>query len=150
MAAFAEAFDALEKAKQILQAHPTRGAPLNMLSNSQAEVCVRAVEAADPQARPARWAKTTLACREALRLGKNMRVFLPEALRWQGTCEFLKGRRKAALGWWLRSLELAQKAGQAYDLAMTHREWGRRTGEQGHLLQADQLFKELNVDQNRL
>jgi hypothetical protein len=111
---------------------------------------VRFVEAGSAPEKKTRLRQAGQACREAVRHGRKLRVFLPEALRWQGVCLFLKGNRSAARRAWQRSLDIADAAGQRYDLAMTHLEMGRRLGEPEHLSQAGELFSEMDIDPRNL
>jgi DNA-binding SARP family transcriptional activator len=145
-ARFDAAFEALESGRKLLAAHRTRGIPRVMLHISQAEVWVRAAEHVSLAERSARLREAGQVCREAVRRAQKMRVYLPEALRWLGTCRALSGNPASARRAWQRSLRAAAASGQQYDLALTHWEWGRRLGDPAHLAQAESLFVKLGVE----
>jgi hypothetical protein len=73
---------------------------------------------------------------------------LPEAMRLQGTCEWLRGRRGAAQRWWRRGLSFAQQNGIGYEVGMIHLEMGCRLGEREHLEKAAALFEEMGSECN--
>ena len=73
---------------------------------------------------------------------------LPEAMRLQGTCEWLRGRHQAAERWWWQGLSFAERNGSGYDEAMIHLEMGRRLSEREHLKRAEALFVEMGSERN--
>jgi hypothetical protein len=73
---------------------------------------------------------------------------LPEAMRLQGTCEWLRGRRRTAERWWRQGLSFAVRNGIHYDEAMIHLEMGCRLGEREHLEKAAALFEEMGSERN--
>jgi hypothetical protein len=67
-------------------------------------------------------------------------------MRSQGTYEWLRGKPSAARKWWQRSLALAEKMGQRYDLGLTYLEMGRRLDMGIHVEQAKEILSEIGVD----
>ena len=88
------------------------------------------------------------ACRDAMKVARGCRMGLPEAMRLQGTCEWLRGRRRAAERWWRQGLSFAVRNGIGYDEAMIHLEMGCRLGERKHLETAATLFEEMGSEGN--
>ena len=76
--------------------------------------------------------KAKSSCRAALKQGKAFRPGMPEAMRLQGTYEWLRGRSAAALKWWQRSLALADEMGHGYDVGVTNLEMGQRLHRRAH------------------
>ena len=89
--------------------------------------------------------KGRLACREALQQCKRARIGLPDALRLRGTYEWLRNKPTAAQHWWQRSLVLAKKMGQRYDLGRAHLEIGQRLQDMEHLQKAESIFVEVGA-----
>ena len=73
---------------------------------------------------------------------------LPEAMRLQGTCQWLRSRYRAAERWWRQGLSFAVRNGIGYDEAMIHLEMGCRLGEREHLERAAALFEEMGSERN--
>jgi class 3 adenylate cyclase/tetratricopeptide (TPR) repeat protein len=86
------------------------------------------------------------ACTEALKQGKAYLPGIPEAMMLRGRYEWLRGRPAAAEKWWRQSLELAERTGVRYDLARTHLEIGRRTGEPRQTERAEILLAEMGAE----
>ena len=116
------------------------------LRNGLAEAYLLAAEQRDRTERVGWLKEAQRACRDALKQGKAFRPGLPEAMRLQGTYEWLRGRPAAAQKWWQRSLALAEEMGQRYDLGMTHLEIGQRLGERAHLGHAEAIFAEIGAE----
>jgi tetratricopeptide (TPR) repeat protein len=119
--------------------------------NSLAETYLFAAE--NPEIAPERdrseWLKLARdACRDAMKVGRGCRMGLPEAMRLQGTCEWLRGHRRVAKRWWRQGLSFAVQNGIGYDEAMIHLEIGRRLGERAHLEWAEALFAEMGSEWN--
>jgi hypothetical protein len=119
--------------------------------NSLAETYLYAVE--NPEIAPeygrSEWLKLAReACRDAMKVARGCRMGLPEAMRLQGTCEWLRGRRGAAERWWRRGLSFAVQNDIGYDEAMLHLEMGCRLGEREHLEKAAALFEEMGSEDN--
>ena len=122
---------------------PITSAPLR---NGLAQAHLVAAERGDGKERDNWLRKAKGACRAALKNGKAFRGALPEAMRLQGTYEWLRGKRAAARKWWQRSINLAEELGQPYDLGMAHLEMGRRLGDTSHLALAEALFAEIGAE----
>jgi tetratricopeptide (TPR) repeat protein len=119
--------------------------------NSLAEMYLFAAE--NPEIAPehvrSEWlAMARDACRDAMKVARACRMGLPEAMRLQGTYEWLRGRRRAAERWWRRGLSFAVQNGICYDEAMIRLEMGCRQGEREHLEKAAALFEEMGSEYN--
>ena len=68
-----------------------------------------------------------------MKVGRECWMGLPESMRMQGTCEWLRGWRRAAERCWRQGLSFAVRNGNGYDEAMIHLEMGRHLGEREHL-----------------
>ena len=123
--------------------HAIFAAPLR---NGLAEAHVLAAEYSKGTERAGWLRKAGPACRDALKHGKAFRGGLPEAMRLQGTCEWLRGKPAAAQKWWERSLSVAQEMGQPYDLGRTHLEMGQRLADQAHLERAEAIFADIGAE----
>ena len=116
------------------------------LRNGLADAYLSAAEQCR-QAEKADWLKKARrACKDARKQGKAFRPGLPEAMRLQGTYEFLRGKPSAAQKRWQRSLSLAEEMEQRYDVGMTHLEMGRRLGERTHLECAATILAEIGAE----
>jgi hypothetical protein len=71
---------------------------------------------------------------------------MPEALRLQGTCEWLKGKSGPAQKGWDQSLKMAQAQGQRYDEGLTLLEMGRRLGNRSVLEKAVTILSETGAE----
>ncbi|MGE5139006.1 MAG: hypothetical protein ACM3JD_06085, partial [Rudaea sp.] len=111
-----------------------------------AEARLLLCEAGEPPERDARLRDAKNACVEALRYSNVSRPGMPEAMRLQGTYEWLRGGHQAACKWWRRSLALAEKQGQRYDEGMTHLEIGKRRNDCEHLERAIGIFSEIGAE----
>jgi tetratricopeptide (TPR) repeat protein len=115
------------------------------LRNGLAEAYLFAAEQRG-QTEEADWLKKAKhACKDARKQGKAFRPGLPEAMRLQGTYEWLRGKPSAAQRWWQRSLALAEEMGQRYDKGMTYLEVGRRLGERAHLERAKAILADIGA-----
>jgi tetratricopeptide (TPR) repeat protein len=90
--------------------------------------------------------KARRACKEILRSAKVHRYCLPEAMRLQGTCEWINGKPVSARERWEQSIETAAEMGERYDLGMTHLEMGRRLKDPEHLRQAEAIFTDIGAE----
>jgi hypothetical protein len=119
--------------------------------NSLAETYLFAAENPEsaPQHDRSEWlALSRGACRDAMKVARGCRMGLPEAMRLQGTCEWLCGRKREAGRWWRRGLSFAVQNKIGYDEAMIHLEMGCRLGEREHLEKAAALFDEMGSERN--
>jgi hypothetical protein len=71
---------------------------------------------------------------------------MPEALRLQGTCEWLRGKKGTAQKWWEQSLTMAQEQGQRYDEGVTLLEMGSRLEDRGDLERAVAILSEIGAE----
>ena len=111
-----------------------------------AEVALAAAESSGrDEGAPTAYRKARAMCRAALRQATISRTGAPIAYRSQGTYHWLRGRPKRAFRWWQRSVAVAEALGARYDLARTHLEIGRRTGDRAHLEQAEALCAEIGA-----
>jgi tetratricopeptide (TPR) repeat protein len=119
--------------------------------NSLAEMYLFAAENPEsaPQHDRLEWlALARDACRDAMKVARACRMGLPEAMRLQGSYEWLRGHRRAAERWWRRGLSFAVQNGIRYDEAMIRLEMGCRQGEREHLKKAAALFEEMGSEYN--
>jgi tetratricopeptide (TPR) repeat protein len=119
--------------------------------NSLAETYLFAAE--NPETAPEHgrsgWlALARVACRDAMKVARACRMGLPEAMRLQGTFEWLSGRRRAAEHWWRRGLSFAMQNDIRYDEAMICLEMGCRLNERAYLEKAAALFEEMGSERN--
>jgi tetratricopeptide (TPR) repeat protein len=82
------------------------------------------------------------ACRNALRSARQMPGWLPEALRLQGTSDWLFGNQAAAHKRWRESLTVAEKFAFPVERARTLLEIGYRTGDIDLIQQAAEVFRQ--------
>jgi class 3 adenylate cyclase/tetratricopeptide (TPR) repeat protein len=115
------------------------------LRNGFAEIYLHAAEHSRPGEQATWLKKAKSACQEALKLGKEFPPGQPEALRLQGTYEWLRGHAAAAQQRWQSSLALAQQMGQRYDEGKAHYEIGLRLGKLDHLHSAELIFSEIGA-----
>jgi hypothetical protein len=144
-----EALSTLEASQQVYAESGVGWGESSALFNGLAEAYLLATEQSGtlPQSEKAGWLKKARhACQDALKLGKTYHPKLPEAMRLQGTYEWLRSKPKAAQKWWQRSLVLAEKQGQSYDLGMTHLEMGQRLGDRTHLERAEAILAEIGAE----
>lgn len=116
------------------------------LRNGRPEAFLLAAERSVGFDRAAWLKKAVRACREALKQEKEFRPGLPEAMRLQGTCEWLKGNRASADKWWQRSLAEAERMKLRYDIGMTLAEMGKRLGDRANLDRAEAIFSEIGAE----
>lgn len=81
------------------------------------------------------------ACRKAVTTARRMPAWLPEALRLQGTSDWLRGDATAAQAHWRESLAVAKQSSFPIEHARTLAEMGRRTGDLDALGQAIAVFR---------
>jgi class 3 adenylate cyclase/tetratricopeptide (TPR) repeat protein len=139
-----EALAALEASEEIFEDHlgPDSYASLR---NGLAEAHLIAAET-DFQGEGARRLKeASRSCGAALKLGKQFRPALPEAMRMRGTYEWLRGKPAAAHKWWEESLALAKELGQPYDNARTLLEMGTRNQNVEQLERAAEIFADIGA-----
>lgn len=115
------------------------------LRNGSSEAYLLAAERSVALERSNWLKKADRACRQALKQDKEFRPAFPEALRLQGTYEWLRGNPKAGPHWWESSLAEAQTMGMRYDAGMTHLEIGSRLGDRTQLEKAETIFADIGA-----
>jgi class 3 adenylate cyclase/tetratricopeptide (TPR) repeat protein len=141
-----QALTTLEESRQYYIEHRKIAALWFPYFSGLAEVYLLAAERG-AQSERANWLKKAgHACQDALKHGKAYRGVMPEAMRLQGTYEWLRGKPASAQRWWQRSLVLAEELGQPYDVGMTRLEMGRRRGERAHLERAEVILAEIGAE----
>lgn len=120
--------------------------PITRLLNARALASVLDAEQQGPSGIRGGLLKRAMdACQDALKHSKIDRTAGPEAIRLQGTLEWLRGRPDAARKWWERSVVLAEAMGTRYDLGVVYLEMGRRLGKQQDLQKAEEIFAEVGA-----
>jgi class 3 adenylate cyclase/tetratricopeptide (TPR) repeat protein len=140
-----QALSTLEACQPVYAEHGARWGAENPFCNGLAEAYLSVVEQSGRTERAAGLKKARRACQDALRRGRMSRAGLPEAMRLRGTYAWLRGRRAIAQKWWQRSLSLAEKQGQRYDLGLAHLEMGQRLGERAHLERAEVILGDVGA-----
>jgi len=140
-----EALAALAMSEQVVIRQGLRSGPLAWVHICLAEAYLHAAEQSGAQERAAWLKKARQTCRAALKQVRAIRPLLPEALRLQGTYEWLSGRPAAANKWWQRSLAEAEAMGHRHDAGLAHLEMGRRLGGRTHLERAEAVFAEIGA-----
>lgn len=138
----------LETCRRVAQEHRVIEPHSRMnLLNTQAALSLYVFEHSNGSER-ADWShKARRACRAAVKTSSICRPKAAEAMRLQGTYEWLQGRPAAAQKWWQKALAEAGRMGLRYDLGMIHREMGVRLRERTHLEKAEALFAEIGNEQ---
>lgn len=90
--------------------------------------------------------KAGRSCREALGQGKKYRIGLAEAMRLQGTYEWLREKPTSAQKWWQRSLTVAEEIGMRHELGLTYLEMGMRLKKRAHLEKAEAIFAGIDAE----
>jgi tetratricopeptide (TPR) repeat protein len=135
-----QALEALHTGERIQAEHPTGWGVNVALYGGLAAAYVAAADLADQGTRAQWLERARRACRDALRVGSHNHQALPEAMRFRGTYEWLRGSRKSAQKWWQRSIGLATQLGIRYDLGMAHLEMGLRLHDRAHLEKAEAIL----------
>jgi class 3 adenylate cyclase/tetratricopeptide (TPR) repeat protein len=84
--------------------------------------------------------------RTALREVSRFPIKAPQAMRLQGTYEWLCGKPAAAQAWWQKSLMAAERLGMRFDQGLIHLEMGQRLGAPAHLEQAAAIFADIGAE----
>ena len=135
----------LDEAAQVVSERGLRGMAVVQAPLGLAEASLIAAERAEGADRVEALGKAKRACQRAVKQGKLMRSWLPSALRFQGTYEWLRGRPSAGKKSWHGSIAVAEELGARYELGMTWMEMGRRTGERAALERAEVIFIEIGA-----
>jgi class 3 adenylate cyclase/tetratricopeptide (TPR) repeat protein len=141
-----QALTCLEENRQFYVEHPSKAMVWLPFRAGLAEAYL-AVTEQDDRAKRANWLKKAgRACQDALKQGKAYRGVMPEAMRLQGTYEWLRGKPAPAQRWWQRSLVLAEELSQPYDVGTTYLEMGQRLSERTHLERAEAILAEIGAE----
>jgi class 3 adenylate cyclase/tetratricopeptide (TPR) repeat protein len=81
----------------------------------------------------------------ALTHGRQYRIGLSAAQRWEGTLEWIEGRPEHARLAWARSLETANRHEMRAELAATRLELGTRSGDETSVSQAHELMQSMGA-----
>jgi tetratricopeptide (TPR) repeat protein len=85
------------------------------------------------------------ASRDALQCARQMPLWLPQALRLQGTSEWIAGNLSAARKYWNESTQLAENYGFVIERARTWLEMGDRLGDVTLVQRASEVFLRLGA-----
>ena len=140
-----DALSMFEAAEPLRAQFQVRSAPVTPLRNGLAATLLLAADRAEGPERAERLKLARDACKAALRQGKAFRPGMPEAMRLQGTYQWLSNDRSGALKWWRGSVSLAERFQQPLDVARSSLEMGTRLDDAGLIDRAEAIFKELGV-----
>ena len=114
--------------------------------NNLAEACLYAATKCDGSQRTGWLNKARSTLRTALRESPKFPVKSSQALRLQGTYEWLCGKSAGAQNWWQKSLAEAERMGLRYDLGIGHLEMGQQLGAHQHLEKAAAIFADIGAE----
>jgi class 3 adenylate cyclase/tetratricopeptide (TPR) repeat protein len=136
-----EAQAALHKAQQVMQAERL-SKPFDQveLLTAVATCSLAVAERLQGAARSPALRDAQRACRKALRSARSQPAWLAQALRLQGTVDWLCGRPAPAQRHWRESLARAETSAFPIEHAQTLMEMGRRTGDLDAVAQASDVF----------
>jgi tetratricopeptide (TPR) repeat protein len=142
------ALEVLRSTEAWLQAHPfAEGAPTVSLRLAWSATYLSLAETTGGPERFAHLAEAGRHCRKILRIARRYyHGAFPDAMRYKGTYEWLKGRRSAARKWWIRGLKLADELGMPFNAASLHLEMGKRLNDHEHLKQAEAIFADIGAE----
>jgi class 3 adenylate cyclase/tetratricopeptide (TPR) repeat protein len=126
---------------QVIEPHSR----MTMLNNLAA-VYLHAFECSVASERAAWSNKAKRACQTAVKTSSVCKPKAPEAMRLQGTYEWLSGKPAAARKWWQRSLAEAERMGLRYEVGMIQIEMGMRLRERAQLVKAEEIFAEIGAE----
>lgn len=121
-----------------------------ILSNYLAMVYLYALEHAEISERESWRKKAKRACQLGVRISSVCKPRVPEALRLQGTYEWLIDKPTSAHRWWQKSLSEAEQMGLLYEVGVTHMEIGMRLHERAHLEKAETIFIEIGSEMDAI
>jgi tetratricopeptide (TPR) repeat protein len=113
---------------------------------NNAEVLLAEAEFASGAVRETRLSEASQLIKGILNRSRAVTAFKTNAFRLQGIYEWLNGNHVKARKCWRQSLKVAVELGATYDLARTHFEIGRRTGEFEHLKNAEAIFAAIGAN----
>ena len=144
----AAAMESLRQTEEYLTTHRmSRYFTSAFVRNAMAEAYLYAAEGNLGTERK-RWLRESKRrCKGALRASRRyFRPLLPDAMRLEGTYEWLKGKPLAAKGWWERSIAAAEKMGLPQYSGLARLEMGRRLGRADHLKDAVGIFARISAE----
>ena len=141
-----QALSALREGQRLRRKYRVRYVHATPVINGWAEAQLQAAERGDGAERRDWLKKGRQACQDSLKHCRIYRGGLPEAMRLQGTYEWLEGKSSAARKWWERSTDQAEELGQPYDLGRIHLELGCRLDDRTHLENAESIFAEIGAE----
>jgi class 3 adenylate cyclase/tetratricopeptide (TPR) repeat protein len=115
------------------------------LAGARAEVSIALYERSSGSDGSEWFKSATRASRTALAQGRSYKCTMPEALRFKGTLQYLKGKPASAAKWWDRSIGLADSLGQECDMGMTLLEKGRRLDDIDCLTRGKSLLERIRT-----
>lgn len=143
-----QALAVIEEKQELFSIHGTV-VDAAYLGNSTSDVYLESAEQTTGKVRQAWLKKAKRSCRDTIKVARNNRPTLPDALMLQGRCEWLRGKPAAAQKWWENALNEAQSIGDLYLKGVIHYEIGRRLDDQEHLLLAESLLEEIGAEFDR-
>jgi tetratricopeptide (TPR) repeat protein len=135
----------IDEANQIRRERNLRGIWVAYAITAAAEVSMAELDASHAGARALRQ-RAARACRDASRLGKTARHWLPATLRLQGNLKWRERRPAAAEKYWLRSAAVAEAVGTRYQLGLAFAEIGRCFERRHELERAVELLQEAGAE----
>jgi tetratricopeptide (TPR) repeat protein len=139
------ALEIFRENRRLMAKHRVRGPYATPSINGSAAAYLAAADHA-PEGQKRRLLRLAgRACRAALQHAKSVPDGAPAAYRLRGTHAWLASDSRAAVQWWTRSLEIAQRLGARYDLGLTYLEQGERLKDPASLKRAEALFGELDA-----
>ena len=118
----------------------------HQLGNGISEAYLEAAENSTGKARQEWLKKARRSCREMLKATTQNPPNKPDALLFQGRCEWLRGNPGAAVMWWEKAMDESRLLKDSYMEGMVHLEIGRRMGDREHLEQAESILGEIGAE----
>lgn len=116
------------------------------LSVNQAEAALWVAEHSDTGARPSLMDQARAACRAALKDSSKCKFKASEAMRLQGTYDWLRGKPDTASQWWRKATLEAQRIRLPFEEGMICLEMARRLGEAAQLERAEAIFSKIGAE----
>jgi tetratricopeptide (TPR) repeat protein len=116
------------------------------LGNSKSEIYLMAAESTNGEARQRWLKKAKRSCRDTVKVARNNRPTLPDALLLQGRYEWLQGKPETAQKWWEKATKEAQRICDTYMEGTIQLEIGRRLGNRDHLQRAKSILEEISAE----
>jgi class 3 adenylate cyclase/tetratricopeptide (TPR) repeat protein len=116
------------------------------LGNSTSDIYLAAAEYAAGKAREEWLMKAERSCRDTIKVARNNRPTLPDAMMLQGRCKWLRGKHSDAVNWWEKALVEARRIGDLYLEGTIHLEIGHHLGDLEHLKQAISILEDIGAE----